>query len=204
MKTTMRRSLPEYLPDGRIRFTRALAVPERSPSARSLLEYLPDGRTRFTRALAVPERPQAPELPEFRCRPLHSPACFTRRRCDPASGPAIWRVSTGSDCGIQCWNRKSRGSGIMHGFSHLCGFGQKRGSRPQARTGGPPPKALPHDKAGETPAFPGYMDSRLRGNDQGGPGVSPADARVRRDAPSPRTSVAPIRPDPRAPADSVA
>ena len=30
---------------------------------RSLPECLPDGRTRFTRALAVPVRPQAPEPP---------------------------------------------------------------------------------------------------------------------------------------------
>ena len=96
----MRRSLPECLPDGRTRFTRALAVPERSPSA-GASRSLPDGRTRFTRALAVPERPQAPEppgafltiepaspvpcgragapamrrsLPEPQCRPFHPPA----------------------------------------------------------------------------------------------------------------------------------
>ena len=68
-----RRSLPTCLPDGRTGFTRALAVPERSPSA-GASRSLPDGRTGFTRALAVPERPQAPEpadVPSCRSNPLH-------------------------------------------------------------------------------------------------------------------------------------
>ena len=45
----MRRSLPACLLDGRTRFTRALAVPERSPCA-GVSRSLPDGRTGFTRA----------------------------------------------------------------------------------------------------------------------------------------------------------
>ena len=74
-----------------------------------------------TRALAM----QVGSLSAGACLNLDA-GRFTRRRCAPASRPAIWCVSTESDCGFLCGNRNFRGGRIMHGFSQLCGFGQKR------------------------------------------------------------------------------
>ena len=119
-------SLPECLPDGRTGFTRALVhagLPASAGACRSSsLVHPPTSRQLATVAGA--------------CRNLDA-ARFTRRRCDPASRPAIWCASKESDCRDSCWNRNSRDGGIMRIFSQLREFGQNVGparNGPKVRT----------------------------------------------------------------------
>ena len=112
---------PPGVPAGRTGFTRAWYVSVRSRCAGACPECLPAGRTGFTCAWYVPVRSPSAGA----CRNLDA-VRFTRRRCVPASRPAIWRESEESDCRDSCWNRNFRDGRIMRVFSHLREFGEKR------------------------------------------------------------------------------
>ena len=100
-----------------------------------------------------------------------------QRRRDGLSGPLHAMGSAGARGPVESGRRRSLGM-ARPGNGASC---RTRASRPQARTGGSAAEGSPHGKASRasrprTPAFPGYMDSRFRGNDgRRESGVSPSD-----------------------------